>query len=481
MSDWRKATRRVLAAIAVAATGLVVVGGTASASDPVSVTGIAPHQLAAGATRTFTITGAGFQPGAVIAVSGGGFSVAHTKVTSATQLTTSLHAASGAALGARSVTITVLSHSGTLAGSLLVASPPTLVSILPGQVARSGHERRLTLTGTHFEHGMRVRLGAGRILHVTVSSATTATLVASFPHSTSIGAHDVTVTNPDGGVAHDVAALTVDAVPAITSTSVTTLNQDETTTETITGSGFLPGVTVSIGPGITATVTAVSPTHVVATLRASARTTVGRRTITVTNTDGGTAARRRALVVDYAPIFTKWAVGDGAVAWPTSLGRPVFATVPTLSFSGAGVTVASMARSARGELSVHLTIASAASPTWRTMTLTEGARTWVVPRALKVRLPPTITRFPSLKQEATFTTVKVRGAHFEVCARKDPVVTISGTGVTVNMASTALGDLMYVNVTVSPTAPVGARDVTMTNCDSGGTATSIGVFTVIAG
>jgi hypothetical protein len=115
------------------------------------------------------------------------------------------------------------------------------------------------------------------------------------------------------------------------------------------------------------------------------------------------------------------------------------------------------------------------------MTITEGASRWVVPRALKVRLAPTITGFPSLDQGDAFMTVRVTGAHFEVCAQKDPVVTISGTGVTVNMASTALGDIMYVNVSVASTAAVGARDVTMTNCDSGGTATSTGVFTVTAG
>jgi hypothetical protein len=39
---------------------------------------------------------------------------------------------------------------------------------------------------------------------------------------------------------------------------------------------------------------------------------------------------------------------------------------------------------------------------------------------------------------------------------------------------------MYVDLTVAPTAATGKRNVTMTNCDSGGTATSVGVFTVLA-
>ena len=52
---------------------------------------------------------------------------------------------------------------------------------------------------------------------------------------------------------------------------------------------------------------------------------------------------------------------------------------------------------------------------------------------------------------------------------------------TVNSAIPALGDLMYVNVSVAADATLGKRDVTMTNCDSGGSSTKVGGFTVTAG
>jgi len=470
----------VALAAALCAAGVASLQASATASGGVTVTSVVPHQLAQGATRTFTITGSGFQSGAVIDVSGGGFSVSNTTVTSASKLTTSLTASNGATLGARSLTVTVINNSGTLDQALVVSAPPSLTSVTPDRVARSGRALRLTLSGSGFEKGMGVRISGGRLLGTSVASASTARFTASFATNAALGTHTVTLTNPDGGVVTDATALTVDAVPSITSITPTMATQDETTTETIKGRGFEAGATVSAGSGVRASVVSTTPTTIVVTLRTHPTTSVGRRAITVTNPDQGTVTRPRALRVDYAPIFTNWAVGDGAIEWSTTLRRPTFTSLPTLSFSGAGVTVASKTLNGAGQLVVQLTVDGGAAATWRTMSLHDATSSWSVPRAIKVRLPPTITNFPSLKQGTSYKTVKVTGANFEVCSQKDPIVTISGTGVTVNMASTALGNLMYVNVSVDTGAALGPRDVTMTNCDSGGTATSAGVFTVTA-
>jgi hypothetical protein len=471
----------VLSAAALATTCLVAFEVGASASPPVTVSALAPHQLAAGATRTVTVSGSGFRPGAVVEVSGGGVSSAHTTVASPTRLTTSLTAAGGAALGRRSLRVTVGDHAATLAHALVLAPPPTLTGVRPGSVAQSGRLRRLTLTGTHFEHGLAVTIGATRPRQVLVRSSSLAIVLARFPRTGGLGATTVTATNPDGGVGSDPAAVVVDAAPSITGLTTSVLNEDETTTEVLTGTGFQPGATLNLGPDVSATVTSVTPTTLVATLHATARATVGERTVTLTNPDLGTVARRDALRIDHAPTFTRWAVGDGAVQWTTTLRRPLLADLPTLAFSGSGVTVASESINGAGLMVVQFTISATSAATWRTMTITDGLSRWVVPRALKVRLPPTITHFPSLRQNTSFKTVAVRGANFEVCANRDPVVTVSGSGVSVYLATPAFGDLMYVSVSVDPAAAVGPRDVTMTNCDSGGTATSVGVLTVTAG
>jgi hypothetical protein len=267
--------------------------------------------------------------------------------------------------------------------------------------------------------------------------------------------------------------------PKVASLSVSTLNRDESMTATIRGSGFVSGAKVSLGKGVTADVKSLSDTEISVRLDVAHDAGTGARTLTVTNPGGAKGTLSHALAVDYAPVLARWAVGDGAVDWTTSMVRPDFFVMPTLSFSGTGVSIASETLAKGGQLDVGFSIASFAAAGWRTMRITEGPASWTVPDGLKVRLPPIVTDVAPLGQGAADQTVRVTGSNFEVCKSKEPGVAISGTGVSVDSVSAALGNLMYVKLTVAPTAALGPRDVTVTNCDSGGVATSPGVFHVV--
>ena len=420
MSAVRGATRSAIAAAVLVAAVVLATQATAVASDPVQVSGVSPHAIAQGATRTFTISGSGFTPGATVSVSGDGASVTATHVSSATSLTATVTATSSAALGARSVTVQLPGHRATLRGSLRVTSPPTLFGFEPYRVVRAGGVVSLEVSGSGFEHDMRATIDGARVVRTIVESASVAIVTASFA-TAALGSTSATVTNPDGGSSVAFNAFAVDAPPLITSLSTPTITQDETTTETVTGSGFQPGAHVRVGPGVSVRVASRTPTQLVLTLRTTRRSQFGARSLTVVNPDGGTTVRPTALHVGYAPIFTKWAVGDDADDWVTTLRRPLFASLPTLSFSGGGVTVATETLRPGGVVAVGFTISSDAAATWRTMTVQEGTTTWTVPRALKVRRAPWITRFPSLPQGTSFRTVTVTGANFEVCAQQDPV------------------------------------------------------------
>jgi hypothetical protein len=269
------------------------------------------------------------------------------------------------------------------------------------------------------------------------------------------------------------------AAPTVTSLSVSTLNQDESMPATIHGSGFASGSKVSLGKGISTAVTSVTGTVITVRLAVSRDAAVGTRTLTVTIPQGAKGTLAHALRVDYAPVLAKWAVGDGAVNWTTSLVRPDFFSPPTLSFSGSGVSVASQSLTKGGQLDVGFSIASGAASGWRTMTITEGTASWTVSDGLKVRLPPIVSTVAPLGQGETDQNVRVTGSNFEVCKSKEPGVAISGSGVSVDSVSSALGNVMYVELTVASNAPLGPRDVTVTNCDSGGVATSPGVFHVV--
>jgi len=81
-----------------------------------TVTSISPSQGAQGATVPVTINGSGFVAGAVVNISATGVTVSNVSVGSATQLTATLVIASGAAVGARDVTVT---NSGGGGGTLI--------------------------------------------------------------------------------------------------------------------------------------------------------------------------------------------------------------------------------------------------------------------------------------------------------------------------------------------------------------------------
>jgi hypothetical protein len=281
-----------------------------------------------------------------------------------------------------------------------------------------------------------------------------------------------------GSTGH-VAAATA---PTVTSISITELNRDETTEATIDGSGFASGTKVSLGPGVKAKVTARTSSTLNVLLSVASGADVGGRPLHVTVPHEGTATLPKAVHLDYAPVFTQWAVGQGATGWATTLVRPTFASAPKVSFTGTGVTITDRSLNGSGLLAVTFNIAHDAAATWRGMLIVDGASSWLVPNALKVRGAPRILSVTPLGQGESDQTVKVVGRGFEVCAGpppKEPVLTVSGTGVTVNSVSSALGTLLYANLSVAPGTAIGPRDVTITNCSSGGTATWKNVFSVL--
>ncbi len=103
----------------------------------VAVSTVTPNQGTPGATVPVTITGSGFAAGATVSLSGTGITVSNLAVTSATQLTATLTIASGAALGARNVTVTNSGGpSSTLTGGFTVvsAAPASLTLAYNGKL-----------------------------------------------------------------------------------------------------------------------------------------------------------------------------------------------------------------------------------------------------------------------------------------------------------------------------------------------------------
>jgi len=471
---------RALVVTSFAAIGAALYGAVeASATQPpLSVSHVSISGIGRGAVRTVTVSGTGFVHGLTATVGGTGVTVSATALTNGSTFKTTLSASATAALGARTLTVHAGSQLATLDSAFTVNLAPTVTLATPSFLARGSGTQVVSIAGADFTQGAKATVGGSGVKTgaTTVVSSTLIKIPVTVSSTAPLGTHAVNVTNPDQGASHW--SVTVGPGPTVTSVSTATLSQGETTVATITGNNFFAGATVSLGSGVTSSIQSLSRTSIKVRFTVAGLASVGKRTLTVTNADLGRATVLNAVNVDYVPTFSKWAVGDGAVGWTTTLVRPTFTTAPALSFTGTGVTVSSETIDANHHVVVSFTVSSLAEATWRTLTITHGSSTWTVPNGLKVRLAPVVTSVTSLGQGATHQTVVVKGANFEVCAPAEPTVTVSGTGVTVNSVNSVYGNLMYVNLTVASAAAVGARDVTVTNCDSGGRATSIGVFAV---
>jgi plastocyanin len=181
-----------------------------------------------------------------------------------------------------------------------VANPaPTIASVDPSTVSTSGGAS-VTIGGTNFVNGATVRFDTLSASSVSFVSATQ--LIAIAP-AHSAGAVTVTVTNPDNQSA--TSAITyVSPGPAIASVSPASGPNLGGTRLTISGSGFLPGATVTIGALTATNVTVVDSATITATTpSAPASAPLGvAQDVAVHNTDGTSTTKSGAFTYTLAPL-----------------------------------------------------------------------------------------------------------------------------------------------------------------------------------
>jgi hypothetical protein len=147
--------------------------------------------------------------------------------------------------------------SDTNGSSVIVIAAPTLSTIAPHSGPTTGGTA-VTLTGTGFQAGATLTLGDTAATAVAVVSATQLTATTSPGPA---GAQDVLVTNPDGQRAILAAGFTYIA-PTLAPRSGS-INGG--TVVTLTGLGFAPGTTLTIGGTAATAVSVISATQLTAT------------------------------------------------------------------------------------------------------------------------------------------------------------------------------------------------------------------------
>ncbi len=197
-----------------------------------------PTSVAVGTNVSVSVSGSGFETGlATTGVTNGSATASYISPTSAVVVLR------GTAVGTMSFAL--LNPDGGVSNTLtLNVDPLPTISPAPGTRVVS---LPFTVTGTNFMPGITATLANGDAVAATYVSPTQISLTVT---GSSYGATTLTLHNPDGGIA--TAPITIDAPPVVTGVTVAVSGQ---VTETLTGTGFQSGTTITDPGGTIGTIT----------------------------------------------------------------------------------------------------------------------------------------------------------------------------------------------------------------------------------
>jgi PKD repeat protein len=214
-------------------------------------------------------------------------------------------------------------------GSSSGGVPPSVTSVNPNSGAQGQNLPTVTITGSNFQSGATCSFGAGITVNsCAFSSSTQITANVTIGSTATIGARNVTVTNPDGQIGTSTNGFSVTSSgpsppPTVSSVSPNSGAQGQNLpTVTITGSNFQTGATCSFGAGITVNSCAFgSSTQLTANITISSTASLGSRNMTVTNpdsqsgtlTDGFTVAAPAAISLIQKATFSRQPTSGGSV------------------------------------------------------------------------------------------------------------------------------------------------------------------------
>ncbi|MSQ30578.1 MAG: hypothetical protein EXR64_00900 [Dehalococcoidia bacterium] len=237
----------------------------ATSSSSIAITSVSPNTTPLGGGTLVQITGSGFVAGATVAF--GSVFAANPIVYGSTLIT-----AVAPAGPSGSTPVIVRNHNSEAAvftgfayGAATTTTggtQPSVTSVAPNSGSSAGGSG-VTITGSGFSSPATVTFGGIPATNVSVVNAG---LITATAPPNAVGAVTVLVSGGNGQVGGLTAGFTyIVAIPQVTGVTPTSALPQGGTALTITGSGFVPGATVTVG-GATATgVTVVSPTQITAT------------------------------------------------------------------------------------------------------------------------------------------------------------------------------------------------------------------------
>jgi hypothetical protein len=456
-----------------AGAGSLASGFTVNGKPTIESTG--PSSRGQGASKQLiAVKGTNFESGATSNF-GAGITVESTSFVSSTELAATVSVESGAATGARTVTVNNPdTTTASLASAFTVNTKPTVEPASPSSRGQGASKQTITIKGKGFVSGATLNSSFGAGITVESTSFTSSTelkATISIESGAATGSRTVTVTNGDGGSGSLASGFTVNAKPTVESTSPSSRGQGASKqTITIKGKGFVSGATLdsSFGAGITVESTSfTSSTELKATISIESGAATGSRTVTVTNGDGGSGSLTPGFTVNAKPTVESTSPssrGQGAGKQTITIKGANFASGASANF-GAGITVESTSLVSATELTAKITIESGAATGARTVTVTNadgGAES--LAGGFTVNAGPTVESLsPGSGDQGGTENVIVKGTNFAGSS----TVSLSGSGVTINSTTFESPTQIRLNVTIASGASTGARTVTVTNADAG--------------
>ena len=452
--------------------GTVVASASCTPILP-SVTSLGTSSGPATGSTSVVITGVSFSNATTVLF--GATSAAFT-INSDTQITATSPAGSG------TVDVTVTNSTGTSATSAndrfiyVPSTPPTITSITPNTGSTAGGTS-VTVTGTSFASGTTLTIGGVAATSVSITNSTT--LTANTPAYVSGSLTKDVVVDNGAGSATLTNGFTYTAVaPTLTSINPTSGTTAGSTSFTLSGSGFVPGTTVTIGGVAATSISITNSTTLTGNTPAYASGSLAKDV--VVNNGAGTATLSNGFTYTAsAPTVSSITPSTGSTAGGTSVTISGTQFVPgtTVTIGGVAATSVSVTNS---------TTLTATTPAYVSGSLTKdvvvnnGVSSATLSNGFTYSASaPTVSSItPNSGTAAGGTSVTVNGTNFA----PGTTVTIGGvsaTGISVSN-STTLAAITPAYVSGSLVADVVVNNGTGSATLTGGFTYTVGAPTLVS-
>ncbi|HAS04340.1 MAG TPA: hypothetical protein DCR71_01020 [Dehalococcoidia bacterium] len=449
--------------------------GTILKYAPPVIYTILPNEGYQGETLNITITGANFSDSITVQL-GAGISVNSITVDSANRIEVEITITSGAATGARDVTVTAPGGSFVYVDGFTVKPAlPVITSVEPNH-GRQGETLNVTVIGNHLTGATALNFGDGiSVNSFTVLGVNQIAAGIFVTPDAETGARDILISTPAGSFTYADGFTVKQDLPLITSVEPDEERQGETLNVTITGANLSDASAMQFGAGISVNgFTVIAADQIIADITISSSAATGVRDVSVT-TPGGSYTLPNAFTVKQAlPVVTYVEPNQGRQ------GETLNITITGANFAGAnalhfgtGVSVNGFNVLSSNQIAANISISSDAPTGVRDVTVSTSGGSYTLPNgfAIKQALPVITSVAPASGNRGANLTVTFNGNNLDGATS-----VVFGEGVEVTGFSGISSTQLRVNIVIRSDAVTGSRDISVTT--PGGSFTLPGSFII---